>query len=39
MGKKTKSESHLMKSLDLSFIIKKFKKLSRTNLENKEEIR
>lgn len=29
---------NLVKSLDLCFLIKKFKKLSRMNLENKEEV-
>lgn len=38
-GKKFKPELHLIKSLDLSFIIKKFTKLSTINLENKEEVR
>lgn len=33
-----KSTLNLMKSLDLSFIVKKLKKLSRTNLENEEGV-
>lgn len=36
---KKKLNLNLMQPLDLSFIIKTFKNLSRMNLQNKEEVR
>lgn len=34
-----KIDSNLVKLADLSFLIRKFKKLSRMNLENEEDVR